>query len=450
MNKVYPVLLSIFFFLLYFLNCSSLAAQDRWQQVETENQSNKRHENAFVKAGDKFYLIGGRGIKPTDIYDPSTQTWTEGAPTPIEISHVQAVSYQGLIYLMGGLTGSWPSETPLSHIYIYNPLIDKWFLGPKIPSHRQRGAAGVVVHNDKIYLVCGIVNGHTSGWVPWLDEFDPATNTWNELPDAPRARDHFQAAIVGDKLVATGGRKSGYEGQGFEATIAQTDIFNFNTESWSTLPSPEGDIPTQRAGTAATSTDNEAIVIGGESGSQTAAHNEVEALDPATGSWRTLPELQTGRHGTQVILSEGYLYIEAGSGDRGGGPELSSLERYAIPGIDSSADEPIVAGTLKVSAEEYDFGSVQPGTTESTTFEISNTGGNQGILLSYVIATGSDEFTVDFPHSLPLIVGPGKSVTLGVSYTSKNETTSEASLIIKEADRGDQQPKEIKLQGNWD
>lgn len=433
--------------ILLFTYCSS-EAQEQWQQLNPENNSHERHENAFVKAGDKFYLIGGRGIKPTDIYDSSTNIWTEGAPTPIEISHFQAVSYQGLIYVMGGLTGNWPSETPISHIYIYNPLIDKWFIGPEIPAHRQRGAAGVVAYNDKIYLVCGIVNGHTSGWVPWLDEFDPATNTWKELPDAPRARDHFQAAIVGDKLVVAAGRKSGYEGQGFESTIAETDIYDFNTASWSTLPSPEGDIPTQRAGTAAVAAGDEAIVIGGESGSQTAAHNEVEALDPATGRWRTLPALQTGRHGTQVILSEGHLYIEGGSGNRGGGPELSSLERYAVTGTAGPEDEPVIAGTLNLSAENHDFGSVPPNITQTATFELTNAGGNQGILLTYVIVTGSNEFRVDFPYELPYVVGPGKSITFDVDYTPKKNQPAEASLLIKKADRGDQQPKEMILKGN--
>lgn len=437
-------------FCIVLISCSSLKAQEQWQVLSVNIEAHERHENAFVKAGDKFYLIGGRGIKPTDIYEPATQSWSEGAPAPIEISHVQAISHEGLIYVMGGLTGNWPSETPLSHIYIYNPLLDKWFIGPKIPPHRQRGAAGVVVYDEKFYLVCGIVNGHTSGWVPWLDEFDPSTNTWNELPDAPRSRDHFQAVVSGNKLIAAGGRKSGFEGQGFEATIAETDIFDFETESWSTLPSPEGDIPTQRAGTAAISAGNVAIVTGGESGSQTTAHSEVEALDPEDGSWRTLPSLQTGRHGTQLIYSEGQLYISAGSGDRGGGPELNSLEKYVIPGMDLSDDEPVTAGTLNVSAEDHEFGNVQPGTTETATFEISNSGGNQGILLSYVILTGSDEFTVDFPYKLPYVVGPGESITFNVSYSPNNDQAAEASLLIKEADRGDQQPKEIYLRGNRD
>lgn len=447
--KTLLLLKFIFLFVIMTSACNSLIAQEaQWQQVETEGQSHERHENAFVKAGDKFYLLGGRGYRPTDIYDPAGRTWSEGAPAPIEISHFQAVSHQGLIYVMGGLTGNWPSETPLSHIYIYDPLIDKWFTGPKIPPHRQRGAAGVAVYNDKIYMVCGIVNGHTSGWVPWLDEFDPATNTWKELPDAPRARDHFQAVVVDNKLVAAGGRKSGYQGQGFEATIAETDIYDFKTGSWHTLPSPDGDIPTQRAGTAAVGAGGKAIVIGGESGSQTASHNEVEALNPASGNWETLPALLTGRHGTQVILSEGRLYIEAGSGNRGGGPELSSLEMYAMPEAEDSEDEPLIAGTLELSEENHDFGSVMPHSIQTSTFELSNTGGNQGILLTYMIITGGDEFVIDFPYDLPYVIGPDKTIAFDVHFTPKNNESSEASLLIKTADRGDRQPKEIILMGN--
>ncbi len=329
---------------------SLVQAQGSWQAVNASNKPNPRHENAFVKVGDKFYLLGGRGIKPVGIFDPATKSWTEGAPMPLEASHFQAVSHQGLIYVLGGLVGGWPSETPLTHILIYNPLSDTWIVGPEIPAHRQRGAAGAVAYKDKIYLVCGIVNGHTSGWVPWLDAYDPATNTWMELPDAPRSRDHLQAAVVNDQLVVTGGRKSGYMGQGFEATIAETDIFDFTKGIWKTLPSPAGDIPTQRAGCTAVTVGGEVIVIGGESGSQVPAHAEVEALDVSSGTWRSLPSLQRSRHGTQVLLSEGILYIAAGCGNRGGSPELDSFESYELPGVNAVASTPLEAGVPQLSA----------------------------------------------------------------------------------------------------
>ncbi len=427
---------------------NSVNAQNCWQNVDTENQSVERHENAFVKAGNKFYLIGGRGIKPVDIYDPESNSWSQGSPTPIEISHFQAVSLDGLIYVMGGLTGNWPSETPLSHIYIYDPVIDRWITGPEIPPHRQRGAAGVTVYDDKIYLVGGIVNGHTSGWVPWFDEFDPATNNWRELPDAPRSRDHFMTAVAGDKLVATGGRMSGFDGQGFEATIKETDLYDFNTGTWSTLPSPSGDIPTERAGTGAIAAGDEVIIIGGESGSQTVAHNEVEALNPVTGEWRHLPTLQTGRHGTQPILYNGKLYIEAGSGNRGGGPELSLLEMFDLPGMDGEPSSSVEAGILELSATSHNFGSVRPHSTKSEMFTLKNNGGNQGIVITYMIVTGSDEFELNFPFKLPYVLGSGEELDFNVDYTPKTGEASKGYLHIKAADRGNRQPEIIELFGN--
>lgn len=435
-------------FFIGFLLSGPATAQGQWKTPNTTNKPLPRHENAFVKAGDKFYLLGGRGIKPVGIYDPATQSWTEGAPIPLEISHCQAVAHNGLVYLMGGLVGNWPSETPLSHIFIYNPLMDTWTVGPQIPPHRQRGAAGTVVYNDKIYLVCGIVNGHTSGWVPWLDEYDPATNEWKELPDAPRARDHVQVAIADNQLVVAGGRKSGYMGQGLEATVAETDIYDLESGTWRTLPSPDGDIPTQRAGCTAVSVGNEVILIGGESGSQVPAHSEVEALDVTTGKWRSLPALQRGRHGTQVIVSGGSLHIAAGCGERGGSPELDSYEAFELPGEKPQADTPIIAGEPVLSESVVEYGPTRAYSTKSTTLELRHAGGNQGIPITYMVVAPTMEFKVDFPYSLPYVLPPGGSVPFKIYYTPTSGQADEATLFIKIMDRGKLQPLELQLKGN--
>ena len=51
------------------------------------------------------------------------------------------------------------------------------------------------------------------------------------------------------------------------------------------------------------------VVLGGESGGQQLAHNEVEALDPATSIWTMLAPLSMGRHATQAILHDGRIYL---------------------------------------------------------------------------------------------------------------------------------------------
>ncbi len=297
---------------------------DGWTVEASSNDPTARHENAYVEAGGLFYLIGGRGSKPLDIYDPVAQSWSTGAAPPLEMHHFQAVSYQGDVYVIGGFTGPFPNETPLTNVYVYDPGADSWTTGPSIPVGRRRGSTGAVVYNDKIYMVSGLQNGHVDGWVPWLDEFNPSTGTWTNLSDAPRARDHFQVGIIGDKLYAAGGRRTG-QNTLFTPTISEVDVYDFITSTWSTLPGT-ANIPTERAGASTVVANGTVIVIGGETGSQTIAHNETEALDPATNTWITMDPLNTGRHATQAIIYNAKIYIAAGSGNRGGGPELTSQE----------------------------------------------------------------------------------------------------------------------------
>jgi hypothetical protein len=59
-----------------------------------------RHEHSYVQAGGKFFLLGGRGNLPVDIYDPVTNTWEPHPPPPLELHHFQAVLYENLIWVI--------------------------------------------------------------------------------------------------------------------------------------------------------------------------------------------------------------------------------------------------------------------------------------------------------------------------------------------------------------
>ena len=175
-------------------------------------------------------------------------------------------------------------------------------------------------------MVCGIQDGHWDGHVAWLDEYDPSKNVWRRLPDAPHVRDHVQAAVIDDKLYLAGGRRSTARiGQVLNLTEAAVDVYDFRSNVWSTLHE-SNNLPTLRAGNAAVVMGKRLLVIGGESGAQVPAHSEVEAFNTKTGKWEKLPSLQQGRHGTGAVNIGGKIYIVAGSGNRGGGPELSSIE----------------------------------------------------------------------------------------------------------------------------
>jgi hypothetical protein len=301
----------------------------QWNLLQTKNACEKRHECALVELKGDLYLIGGRGIKPVEKFDPlDSELWEKMAPTPIEMHHFQAITFENEIYIIGAFTGGYPHETPISAIWIFNPKKNEWRNGGEIPTDRQRGGAGAFVRNKKIYLVNGITDGHWAGHVSWFDVYDPKTKKWEKLPDSPHARDHFQTAVVGDKLYIAGGRRSSAKtDEVLQLTVGEVDVFDFKTKTWATLPESLN-IPTKRAGCTAIAFNERVLIIGGESISQEMAHNECEAFNTKTQRWETLQPLKTGRHGTQAALIWSRIYIVAGCGSRGGTPEQNSIEVF--------------------------------------------------------------------------------------------------------------------------
>lgn len=301
-----------------------------WQTVISENTCTARHETSAVTVDGILYLIGGRGKKPVEAYDPKTNSWTKRqTEPPLHFHHFAAVAVGNKIAVFGALIGGFPKEQPVPNLWWYDPVADAWEKGAEIPEDRRRGTAGSVLHGDKLYLVGGNTNGHFNGFVPWLDSLDLKTGEWTRLPDAPHARDHFQAGIVDGRIYAAGGRRTHAETKNiFNLTVPEVDVYDIATGKWSTLSES---LPTPRAGTPTVVRDGRVIVIGGESGVGKGIHGEVEALVAATGKWETLPPMGEPRHSGGADFIGDDLYYVAGNASRGGGNEKNTIEKLSWP-----------------------------------------------------------------------------------------------------------------------
>jgi len=295
-----------------------------------------------------MYLIGGRRINPVDVFDPKSNSWTAKSETPLEIHHFQAVSWGDAIYMVGAMTGGYPNETPLANVIAYYPETDTFKTLHEIPESRRRGGAGAVVYKNKIYIVGGITNGHVDGYVPWLDEYDPATGEWRALPDAKFARDHFQASVLEDTLYVFGGRTSRQRtDQVLELLVEHGEAFDLNKEVWEPVKQNMA-LPTLRAGNMQLSWGNEIIVAGGESHTQESSHFEVDSFDTLSRTWRRWPDPVAARHGSGLAVVDGYVYMASGSANRGGGPELQTIERLKLPIFDAGNAKAEISDSLGV------------------------------------------------------------------------------------------------------
>ncbi len=301
-----------------------------WTHHSTSDNSTivKRHETGAVVNEDKLYALGGRGNRPVQVFNATQNKWSTLAPLPMELHHFQPVILNGYLYAIGAFTCCYPNEPTIADIYRLNLASNTWETHGSIPNTRLRGSAGAVVHNDKIYLIGGNTDGHSGGAVAWLDEYNPENGEWRTLPDAPNARDHFNAAVVDNRLIATSGRQTNVS---FGGMVAATDVYNFDSNTWTSV----APIPTPRAGAMLGVSNGNVIVIGGETDTQVQAHDQVEAFQVATGEWRSLPALIEGRHGGAGGVVGDTLHAITGNLNRGGGQEVTTHEVLNISDTDN-------------------------------------------------------------------------------------------------------------------
>ena len=404
-----------------------------WSYLQTGNSCNAlgtlgscaegRHEASYVQVSDKFVLLGGREVgSRVNIYDPSTGIWTAGSAPDFVMHHFQALEYEGLIYIISAFEGDFPDETPVPSIWMYDITSDEWIEGPPMPAGRARGSAGVVEHNGKFYVIGGIINGHVDGWVQWTDVFDPATNSWSALADAPHQRDHFHAALHNGKIYCAAGRRTGKNGL-LKDTESDVDVYDIATNSWSTLASP---IPTERAAAAVAVLGDDILVIGGEK-EWGSAKDETEALNTTTGTWRSLSNLNKGRHGTAAIVNNGGVYVAAGSPVAGGG-KTSSHEVFFFGAPTPPVLTPINPGSISASSSNITFPITNAGDSTTKTLTIFNTGGDQGIILKDVQFNNGLGLSVDPEYDLPYHLSPGQSFDFTITY-KPNVTGSPNDLL---------------------
>ena len=411
------------------------AAEERtagnWQTINT-GFGESRHEGASAQAGEAFYVMGGREFDAVRIYNPfegSDGNWSSGAMSPIQLHHFQAVELDGLIYAVGAMTGPYPEEDPVENVYIYDPLADRWIIGPQLPPDRLRGSSGIVVHEGLIYWISGNTLGHVGPVTDMVDVYDPATGSFTALAEIPNPRDHFFATLHQGSIYVIGGRRSVPDQGAFEPTIPEIDVYDIATGSWQTLPA-SANLNPPRAAAATDRIGDEIIIAGGESGSQEPwAHVETQAFNPSSGQWRNLAGMLTPRHAAQAIVSNGGFYLAAGSPYRGGpGGAVLDTEALFLGDITSPTGIPITAGLLDAPASVV-FDSA------TGIVSIENAGGNQAIFILGIQISGSPAFSLVEPLAGPVSLAPGSGRAITVNYTPGFEAQT---AVLEITDSNDQ------------
>jgi len=227
-------------------------ATDTW--TSKTKMPTARDNPAVSVYNNKIYVFGGNGyhsggvfgpIAATEVYDPLTDTWETKTPMPTTRHLVFANTVKDKIYLIGGhiyVGAGWPYLSNKNEVY--DPETDTWTEGASMPDFSSLGytenVASTVVDN-KIYVIVDntlrIYDPETDTWSNGSrlltparygpaacattgvlapkrihvlvgnthQIYDPETDLWSNGTQMPTPRRYLGVAVIADRLYAIGG-----------------------------------------------------------------------------------------------------------------------------------------------------------------------------------------------------------------------------------------------------
>jgi len=312
---------------------SGIAQAQKWAKLAPFPDASE--ELYGISSGGKLYVFGGLapGWTPKGLvveYDPATDKWTKKKNMPVLTHHVATAEHNGKIYIIGGFVKPASGPTawqPVDNLWEYDPAADSWKALAPMPT--KRGSPNAAVVNGRIYVIggAGLSPGSKDAALHPArpqrvlgtnEVYDIAANKWETKSPMPTTRNHAAAGVVNNKIYIIGGRV----GNAFITRASNTDIveeYDPATDEWGSLKAP---MPTARSASAWGTYKGRIYVAGGEVRTDrfSGTFRAVEAYEPATNRWFTLPPMEVARHGLAGDIVGARLHLVSGN-VQSGGPE---------------------------------------------------------------------------------------------------------------------------------
>ncbi len=181
--------------------------------------------SAAIGEDGRVYVFGGKNLTlpniyqdRVQIYDPSTDSWSNGSAMPSACTMSEAVAMtNGLIYVISGMNETADPNIPTGLVQIYDPVADSWSSGSSMSEPRYSGATVAISESVIFYIGGSNPNaGYTYSDVQYYDiDDDQWWGSMNPFPEKFAGGD----AVIGPDgmiyLVGGGYGDSAYATSGF-------------------------------------------------------------------------------------------------------------------------------------------------------------------------------------------------------------------------------------------
>jgi serine/threonine protein kinase/N-acetylneuraminic acid mutarotase len=288
-------------------------AQPQWRPIADARVA--RDAVAVTEADGTIWVFGGMGADNRvsgrhEGYDPAIDSWKGGEDLPVPVQHAMSVTWQGTPVVIGG----WRTEGTDARVAtdrVWRVVNGRWTELP--PLLQPRAAAAAAVVGDRIILTGGV---DASGKLVNTTEIFDGTS-WKLGAPVPTPRQMLGAASDGELVYVVGGTNG-------TSDLATVEAYDPAADKWASMPQ----LPEPRSDFGVAVTDARLVAVGGTSAGQVL--KSVAALDLTTATWTNLPDMGTARHGSAVAAVGKTVYAIGGSTGVGDGQITSSAEALKL------------------------------------------------------------------------------------------------------------------------
>jgi len=210
----------------FYVNEAYDPANNTWE-TKTPLNSQTGDWQTEVANGKIYIIGGSEGtigtiqlLQSNYVYDPASDSWSQAAPIPTPVSDYASAVLNNKIYIIGGYDaceygGMSPAlYTCVNLVQIFDPSTDQWTQGTPMPnSIMAMGgcATSGTFAPQRIYVVGGFNNPNFNyAFFGYTQIYDPETGNWSYGAPLPTATRYLSLENVNDKLYALGGQNSAY------------------------------------------------------------------------------------------------------------------------------------------------------------------------------------------------------------------------------------------------
>ena len=248
--------------------------------------------------------------------------WTSGTNLPVTLSYTQAIVTNSRVYLIGGLSGSTYTSNVYTAPINSDGTLGTWTTGTSLPSTHY--GCNTLVTKNRVYLLGGYDGSNYSSIVHTAPiNADGTLGTWTTGTSLPGALGLSGVVVTNDRVYLLGG----YNNSAYVSTVYTAPINTDGTLGTWTIGT---NIPLAMTSRVIT-TKNRVYLLGGYSINLTYYANVYTApinADGTLGTWTASNSLPGPLAYGQPITTNSRVYLLGGS-DSGGGPAVSIV--YTAP-----------------------------------------------------------------------------------------------------------------------